>query len=179
LTNGDTVAGSIPLLIEIVPAAGGAPVYTLNRSHYLEPGASVNDTFSFDFGVTGAFIARISGAKLSGGTVSMPVKVLTLDEVTTSVAVQPTSGGVVPVQVHVANSGYSDFAGTLVIEAGGLRHEEPLQVLSEAALDQAYAFDANGLAGGSQEVIAYIYDAAGNILSQNVLTVAVANATSR
>jgi hypothetical protein len=176
LANTDTVAGNIDLLIEIVPAAGGAPVYTLNKSHYLEAGANISDMFSCDFAGIGSYIVRISGAKVSGGTVSMPVKVLNLDEVTTSVVVQPASNGTIPVQVQVANSGYNDFAGTLVIEAGGLRHEEPLQVLSEATLSQVYGFDANGLTSGSHEVRTIIYDAAGNILSQNTLTVAVSNA---
>jgi len=178
LTNTDTVAGNIDLLIEIVPAAGGAPVFTLNRSHYLEAGANISDTFSCDFAGIGSYIVRVSGAKVVG-TISVPVKILNLDEVTTSAAVQPTSGGTIPVQVQVDNSGYNDFAGTLVIEAGGLRHEEPIQVISEVTLNRTYAFDANGLASGSQEVIAYIYDAAGNILSQNTLAVTVVNADIR
>ena len=173
------MAGSIPLFIEILPAAGGDAVYSLNRSHYLEAGAGVGDSFAFDFAQTGAYVVRISGAKVAGGTVSVPLKVLNLDEVTTSVAVQPADGGTVPVQVDIANSGYNDFAGTLVIEAGGLRHEEPIQVISEATLNQTYGFDANGLSSGSQEVSAYLYDAAGNLLSQHLLTVTIQNADIR
>ncbi len=164
------------MLIEILPAAGGDAIYTLGRSHYLEPGASASDIFSYEFAQTGDYIVRISGAKLTGGAVSAPVKVLNLDEVTTSVAVQPASGGSVPVLVQAVNSGYSDFAGTLVITAGGLSHEEALAFASEATLDQVYNFDANGLANGSQEVVAVIYDSAGNVLSQNALTVSVVNA---
>ena len=49
-------------------------------------------------------------------------------------------------------------------------------VISEATLNQTFNFDANGLSSGSQEVIAYLYDAAGNVLSQNTLTVTIKNA---
>ena len=125
LTNSDTVAGSIPLLIEIVPAAGGAPIFSETRNYYLNAGESVSDTFSFDFAQTGTYIVSASAAPRSPAAWSLPVKVLNLDEVTTSVAVQPASDGSVPVLVNIVNSGYNDFAGTLVIEAGGLRHEEP------------------------------------------------------
>ena len=176
MTNSDTVAGSIPLLIEIVPAAGGVPIYSATRNYYVNAGESVSDAFSFDIAQSGNYLVRLSGGKIAGGMVSSPIKVLNLDELTSSVAVQSVEDGVVPVLVTISNSGYSDFAGTLVIEAGGLRHEEPLQVISETVLNQAFNFDANGLSSGSQEVKAYLNDAAGSILAQNTQTVMIRNA---
>jgi hypothetical protein len=176
ITNSDTVAGSIPLLIEIIPAAGGAAIYSESRNYYINAGESVSDAFSFEFVQSGNYIVRLSGNKIAGGTVAAPFKVLNLNEMTSTVAVQPAADGVVPVLLNINNTGYSDFTGTLVIEAGGLRHEEQLQVISEAVLNQAFNFDANGLSSGSQEVKAYLYDAAGNILAQNTQTVMIKNA---
>jgi ligand-binding sensor domain-containing protein len=167
ITNTDTYAGQVPLIITLSEDQTGAPVFTETRDYYLAAGETRGDVIHYDFTSigTGTYTLNFSGPKLAA-PVDAVIRIMNFDKVTASLGIGALETNRIPVTVSIENNGYSEFNGSLLIESQGIRHEQSLQVAANAVFNDTMGLDTMLLTPGTREVNASIYDSRGNLLSQ-------------
>ena len=78
--------------------------------------------------------------------------------------------------VSINNTGFQDFAGTLIMETGNLHHQEPIIVPSGTNFNETIDFNPGGLVPGTKEIKAFLYDMSGNVLNQTSSNVEIKKA---
>jgi uncharacterized membrane protein len=174
ITNTDTYAGQVPLIITLGGGQAGVPVFTETRDYYLAPGENRGDVIHYDFTSigTGTYMLGFSGPKLAT-PVDAVIRIMNFDTVTASLGIGAVETNRIPVTVSIENKGYSEFNGSLLIESEGIRHEKPLQVAANAVFSDTMGLDTMLLTPGTREINAFIYDSRGNLLSQTTGTAAI------
>ena len=170
LTNSDTVAGNIPIQITVAASVRSAAVLTESRNYELQPGESITDAISLNLEIAGAYTLMITGDKLSA-PVHSPFQALALFETQRTLSIGTPQADRIPVTFTLANSGYSPFSGTLVIEVDGITSREPVYLASGESYSGVSGFSTLNLVPGTREVKAYLYDSGGTMLAQQAATV--------
>jgi hypothetical protein len=150
----------------------GVPLLTETRDYYLLPGETQNDVFHYEFTAAGNYTLNFTGVKLPAPINSI-IRVMNLEQVTANLSIGQLETGSIPVNVTLDNSGYQAFTGTVVIAAGGIGHEEIIDVSPGSSFAGTVGLNTAVLTPGTKEVKAFLYDNAGNVITQTTGTVIV------
>jgi ligand-binding sensor domain-containing protein len=172
ITNTDTFAGQVPVTLTLMGSEPGEPLLTETRGYYLLPGETQNDVLHYEFAAVGNYTLNFTGAKLPVPNNSI-IQVVNLEQVTANLGIGQVETDSIPVNVTLDNSGYQAFSGTAVIEVGGIRHEEIMDVSPGSTFEGTVGLKTSVLTPGSKEVKTFLYDKAGNVIAQTTGTVIV------
>ncbi|MCP4151696.1 MAG: hypothetical protein GY757_28390, partial [bacterium] len=172
VTNSDTAAGHIPLTVTVGAGQPAAVILSENRSYYLEPGETVVDTVVCDFPQKGDYNLAITGPKLTA-SIENQLHVSDMMDAGATITVGAIEVNHIPVTVNITNSGYLAFEGTVVMAVDGPGSEEPVIVPGGETFVRTYGFETAALQPGDRELKVYLYDSAGNTVTQATAPVAV------
>ncbi|MGD2092848.1 MAG: CARDB domain-containing protein, partial [Candidatus Aminicenantes bacterium] len=172
ITNIDTFAGQVPITLTLSCSEPGGPLLTETRDYYLLAGETQNDVFHYEFDAAGNYTLNFTGAKLPAPVNSI-IRVMNLEQVTASISIGQVETDSIPVNVTLENSGYQAFTGTVVIETGGIRNEEIIDVSPGSSYEDAVGLNTSALTPGTKEVKSFLYDNAGSAIAQTTGTVVI------
>jgi hypothetical protein len=178
LSNSDTVAGVIAFTITVAPEdAPQTPVFSENRSIYIQPGQTIKDVIAVELIQPGNYKVNITGAKLTAPVIET-LRIVTLDSTAASLSIGAIDKGNIPVEAIIDNSGYYDFNGIVSIDVqpDDIHYEEAVTVTGGSSATRTIDFSTLELTPGEKTVKAVVYDAFRSIVSETSGNVTVLGA---
>jgi len=172
ITNTDSAPGQIPITITIFADDPATPILTETRNYYLQPNETLQDFIETNFPQKSNYTLSISGSKLTTPIIT-PIQILNPDETTAALTIGSPETNHIPITVDIANPGFNPFNGTLIIDASGIRFEEPITINSNSSFNQTFPIETNTLTPGTSNIKVFLIDASGETLSQTTSTVTI------
>jgi methionine-rich copper-binding protein CopC len=163
IANSDTVAGNIEVVIEL--KQGTSTLMTETRGYFLEPLESKGDIINYNFAEKGTYTLIISGNKLNT-PINAVIQAVPLQETSSLLSIGPVAENQIPVDVSIANTGYNEFKGSIIISSADMVTEEQLSVLPGAQFNGTVGLSTTEFTPGKHEVKAYLYHESGELLAE-------------